>query len=139
MSMLADDSAVMTKARELCAAIADDARFLELQKQVERFLADDSAKLMYQSVHERGSELQQKQRSGVELGATEISEFENAREELLSNDVAREFLDAQGELETLQRAIGKYVGMTLELGRVPTAGDIADSEGGCCGGGGCGC
>lgn len=142
MSMLADDSAVMTKARELCAAIADDERFLELQKQVESFLDDKAAKLMYQSVHERGSELQQKQHSGVELGATEIREFESAREELLANPVAKNFLDAQGELETLQRAIGKYVGLTLELGRVPTADDFAESESGCCGGGGgggCGC
>ncbi len=142
MSMLADDSAVMTKARELCAAIADDERFLELQKQVESFLDDEAAKLMYQSVHERGSELQQKQHSGVELGATEIREFESAREELLANPVAKNFLDAQGELETLQRAIGKYVGLTLELGRVPTADDFAESESGCCGGGGgggCGC
>lgn len=143
MTMLANDSAVMTKARELCATIVDDGRYLELKEQVETFLGDDAAKLMYQSVHERGSELQQKQQSGVELGETEIREFEGAREELLANPVAKSFLDAQGELETLQRSIGKYVGMTLELGRVPTADDIAEAEGGgCCGGsggGGCGC
>ncbi len=139
MSMLADDSPVMTKTRELCAAIAGDDRFAGLQKQVEQFLDDDAAKLMYQSVHERGSELQQKQHAGVELGAGEIREFESAREELLANPVAKSFLDAQGELETLQRAIGKYVGLTLELGRVPSADDFAESENGCCGGGGCGC
>lgn len=142
MTMLADDSTVMTKTRELCAAIAGDDRFAELQKQVETFLDDDAAKLMYQSVHERGSELQQKQHAGVELGASEIREFESAREELLANPVAKSFLDAQGEMETLQRAIGKYVGMTLELGRVPSADDFAESESGCCGGsggGGCGC
>lgn len=145
MSMLADDSAVMTKARELCAVIASDERFLELQQRVETFLDDDAAKLMYQSVQERGNELHQKQHAGVELGMAEVREFENAREELLANPVARGFLDAQGELETLQRSIGKYVGLTLELGRVPTADDFAEAEGGgCCGGGGgggggCGC
>mgnify|MGYP000209314246 CR=1 FL=1 len=139
--MLADDSPVMVKARELCAAIAEDGRFRALQKDVERFLDDDSARLMYQGVHERGSELHQKQHSGVELSSSEIREFESARDALLENGVARAFMDAQGELETLQRAIGKYVGLTLELGRVPTSEDIAQSEGGgCCGGGGsCGC
>jgi len=41
--------------------------------------------------------------------------------------------------------VGRFVGMTLELGRVPTDEDIAQaSGGGCCGGGGgegggCGC
>ncbi|MGE9271506.1 MAG: YlbF family regulator [Verrucomicrobiales bacterium] len=143
MSMLADDSAVMTKARELCAEIANDPRFVELQKDVETFMNHEEAKLMYQSVHERGSELHQKQTAGVELGAAEIKEFESARDELMSNEVAKSFLDAQTELETLQRAISKFVGLTLELGRVPTAEDLAESEGGgCCGGsggGGCGC
>ncbi|MEM9238115.1 MAG: YlbF family regulator [Verrucomicrobiota bacterium] len=143
MSMLSDDSAVMTKARELCEAIAGDSRFQELQKDVETFLGNDSARLMYQGVHERGSELHQKQHAGVELGDVEIKEFESARDELMKNEVARSFMDAQGELEGLQQAIGKYVGMTLELGRVPTADDIAQaSGGGCCGGSGggsCGC
>lgn len=139
MSMLADDSPVMTKARELCAEIAKDSRFVDLQKDVERFMNDDEAKLMYQSVHERGSELHQKQHAGVELGAAEIREFEAARDELMSHEVAKSFMDAQGELETLQKAIGKFVGLTLELGRVPTAEDLSASEGGCCGGGGCGC
>ena len=141
--MLADDSAVMTKARELCAEIANDSRFQSLQKDVESFMNDEQAKVMYQSVHERGSELQHKQQAGVQLADTEIREFESAREELMNNGVAKSFLDAQGELETLQRAISKYVGLTLELGRVPNAEDFAQAEGGgCCGGGGgggCGC
>ena len=76
-------------------------------------------------------------------GAAEIREFEAAREALFENEVAREFLAAQQELERLQKEIGKYVGMTLELGRVPTDGGNRRSQrrrllrGG--GGGGCGC
>jgi cell fate (sporulation/competence/biofilm development) regulator YlbF (YheA/YmcA/DUF963 family) len=143
MSLLADESPVMTKVRELCATIAEDPRFQSLQKDVEAFMDDDEATLMYRNVHEKGSALHQKQHAGVELGDAEIREFEAAREELMSNAVARSFMDAQGELETLQRAVSKYVGLTLELGHVPTADDIAQaSGGGCCGGGGgggCGC
>ena len=136
--MLADDSVVMTKARELCAAIADDERFQTLYGDVERFLDDDVARTMYQSVHERGSELQQKQHAGMQLSSAEVKEFESAREALFNNEVAKAFLDAQGELETLQKAIGQYVGMTLEMGRVPSAEDFAEANSGCCGGG-CGC
>jgi cell fate (sporulation/competence/biofilm development) regulator YlbF (YheA/YmcA/DUF963 family) len=108
---------------------------------VERFLNDDGARLQYQSVHERGEELHQKQHAGIQLGAAEIREFETAREALFDNEVARDFLAAQQELETLQKEIRKYVGMTLELGRVPTAEDLAEAGGGggCCGGGGGGC
>ena len=139
MTLLAETSSVMEKTRELCAAIAADQHFAQLQKDVERFLDDDAARLMYQTVHERGEELHHKQHAGVKLSPAEIREFEAARDELMRNDVASAFLDAQGELENLQRTINKYVNMTLELGRVPTDKDIAESEkGGCCGGG-CGC
>lgn len=137
--MIAEESAVMEKTRELCEAIAADEHFLELQAKVEAFLGDDSARTMYQGVHERGQELHQKQHAGMELAESEVREFEAARDELMKNPVARDFLDAQGELEVLQRSIGKYVGMTLELGRVPSADDFAAAEGGCCGGGGGGC
>ncbi|MBC8126248.1 MAG: YlbF family regulator [Gloeobacteraceae cyanobacterium ES-bin-144] len=137
MSIIAEESAVISKTRELCAQIASDPQFLKLQEDVERFLSDDSARLQYQSVHTRGEELHQKQHAGIELGAAEISEFEAAREALFQNEIAQGFLSAQRELEGLQKEIGKYIGMTLELGRVPTAADIAESSaGGCCGGGG---
>jgi cell fate (sporulation/competence/biofilm development) regulator YlbF (YheA/YmcA/DUF963 family) len=128
MSIVAEESAVIEKTKELCAQIATDPSFLSLQASVERFLNDDSARLQYQS---------------VQLGASEIREFEAAREALFENEVARDFLSAQRELENLQKEIGKYVGATIELGRVPTSDDLAEkSGGGCCGGGGgggCGC
>ena len=56
MTLLAETSTVMTKTRELCAAIAGDEHFSRLQKDVERFLENDCARLMYQTVHERGEE-----------------------------------------------------------------------------------
>jgi len=140
MSIFAKDSAVMAKTKELCEAIAQDIEFVALQGQVERFLEDDAAKLQYQSVHERGEELHQKQQAGVELGEREIKDFESARSGLLENEVARDFMDAQQNLQTLQQTISKYVGMTMELGRVPEPEDMKQGEGGggCCGGG-CGC
>jgi cell fate (sporulation/competence/biofilm development) regulator YlbF (YheA/YmcA/DUF963 family) len=139
MSIIAEDSAVIVKTRELCAQIASDPTFLSLQENVERFLNDDGARLQYQSVHERGEELHQKQHAGIQLGAAEIREFESAREALFDNPIARDFLTAREQLEKLQKEISKYVGMTLELGRVPTTEDLADSGGGCCSEGGCGC
>lgn len=140
MSILAKNSAVMAKVNEMCGAIAQDIEFLALQGQVERFLSDDEAKLQYQSVHEKGEELHQKQHANVELSEAEIKEFEGARDALMNNEVARDFMEAQQSLQTLQKTIGKYVGMTLELGRVPEPEDMEQSGGddGCCGGG-CGC
>ena len=56
----------------------------------------------------------------------------------MGNPVAREFMDAQQNLQSVQVAIGKYIGMTLELGRVPAEEDLAQEDG-CCNEGGCGC
>lgn len=135
MQILEDDSAVMSKTRELCEAIAQDSDYKSLLSKVEAFLGNDEARLSYQSVHERGQELNQKQQAGLELAETEINEFETAREQLLADPIASEFLQAQKSLETLQMAVSKHVGMTLELGRVPTAEDFAQADGGgCCGG-----
>lgn len=139
MSLVAEDSAVITKTKELCAQIVSDPLFLKLQASVERFLNDDAARLQYQSVHERGEELHHKQHAGIELGAAEIREFESARNALFENEIAREFLSAQRELEGLQKEISKYISSTIENGRVPSAEDLVESGGGCCGGGGCGC
>lgn len=137
MTMLAEKTTIISKTKELCAQIAEDAQFKKLQADVERFLADDAAKLQYQSVHEKGEELHHKQHAGVELGAAEIKAFEGARDALFDNKVAADFMDAQRTLESIQKDIGKYVSMTLELGRVPTDEEIEEAQsGGCCGGGG---
>ncbi|MFT5632936.1 MAG: cell fate (sporulation/competence/biofilm development) regulator YlbF (YheA/YmcA/DUF963 family) [Rubritalea sp.] len=135
--MILEESKVTVKTEELCASIVEQESFKKLQSQVETFLNNDEARLQYQSVHESGEALNQKQRSGVELGESEISEFEQSRELLLQNATVTEFMSAQKELQEIQNTIGKMVSLTLELGRVPTADDIETaSGGGCCGGGG---
>jgi len=142
MTLLADKSSILAKTRELCAEIAGDPAFLQYQARIETFLDDDDARMQYKGAHEMGEQLHQKQHAGLELGAAEIKAFEAARDALFDNPVACEFMDAQRELETLRKEITKYVGMTLELGRVPTDEDLAEvggGGGGCCGGGGGGC
>ena len=129
--MLADDSLVMAKTKELCEVIAGDPEYRVLLEKVERFLENEGAKLQFQSVQERSEELQQKQSVGLEVNEGEVKDFEAAREALMSNAVAKEFLDAQQSLQSVQSAIGKYVGLTLELGRVPAEDDFQDQGGGC--------
>ena len=127
----------MGKTRDLCETIANDSDYRDLLQKVEKFLGDDEARLSYQSVHESGQALNQKQQSGLQLSDSEIAEFEGGRTELLNNPIASDFMQAQQSLEALQSSVSRMVGMTLELGRVPTPEDIAQaSGGGCCGGGG---
>ena len=139
MTLFDDNSAIMTKTKELCAEIAGHPVFQQYQARIESFLDDDAARLQYKDTHELGEQLHQKQHAGLELGAAEIKAFEAARDALFDNPIACDFMDAQRELEALRKEIGKYVSMTLELGRTPTEEDLAETGGGCCGGGGGGC
>jgi cell fate (sporulation/competence/biofilm development) regulator YlbF (YheA/YmcA/DUF963 family) len=137
MNALLEKSSIISKTKELCTQIAEDSEYKKLQADVEKFLSNDAAKLQYKTVHEKGEELHHKQHAGVELGASEIKDFENARDALFDNPVAVAFMDAQRSLESIQKEVSQYVSMTLELGRVPTDDEIAEANsGGCCGGGG---
>lgn len=134
MSIIAENSPIITKTKELCQEIIQNDDYKALLGTVETFLNDDPARLLYQTVHERSEELRNKQRSGVELGEAEINAFKEVRAQMEENAIVMNFLEAQDELQNVQMMVSKHVGMTLELGRVPTEEDFAASGGGCCGG-----
>lgn len=106
-----------------------------IRQRIDTFMGDEQTRGQYDSLVSKGQALQDKQQSSGQLTSEEISEFERHREQLLSNPVARGFLDAQEELHEVQHSIHKFVKKTLELGRMPSQEDLEAS----CGGGGCGC
>lgn len=98
-------------------------------------MTNDEAKTQYQLLSEKGEFLQHKQQQGLTLSNEEIADFEQSREALFNNPVARGFLDAQQEMHKMQESLGQYVAKTFELGRVPSPDDL---QSGSCGSG-CGC
>jgi cell fate (sporulation/competence/biofilm development) regulator YlbF (YheA/YmcA/DUF963 family) len=107
-----------------------------MRQRIDEFMGDEKARAAYEGVVNKGQELQQKQQTSQPLTGEEISDFEQQRDSLLQNPVARGFLDAQEEMQRVQQSIQKYVTKTLELGRLPSEEDLSD---GCCSHGGCGC
>jgi len=99
-------------------------------------MGDDKTRAQYDGLLTKGQALQQKQQAALPLTGEEISDFEQHRDSLLQNPVARGFLDAQQELHQVQESIHHYVSKTLELGRLPSEEEV---NGGCCGHDGCGC
>lgn len=124
---------VELKTRELCEAILEHLQTGNIKSRLDTFLSDATARGAYESLMSKGQALQEKQQSGQQLDAAEISAFEKDRDALLKNPVATGFLDAQEEMHELQHLVSKQVNKTIELGRIPTAEDL---NGGCCGGGG---
>ncbi len=135
MPTTTEDSVIIVKTRELCETILVQPEFQNIRRHIDAFLADEAAKAQYQLVVERGEQLQHKQQMAVPLSNEEVAEFENQREQLVNNPVARSFLDAQQEMHRLQESVNQYVAKTFELGRVPAAEDF---DSGSCGSG-CGC
>ena len=127
---------ITEKTRELCETILNQPNMRSARQRIESFVADDKARAQYEGLMAKGQELQEKQQRSQQLSGEEISAFEKQREAVLSNPVARGFLEAQEEMHNVHQSINQFVSKTLELGRLPTEADF-ESEGGC--GDGCGC
>jgi cell fate (sporulation/competence/biofilm development) regulator YlbF (YheA/YmcA/DUF963 family) len=129
-----DDSPVIRKTKELCQIILEQPEIRSIRQRIDAFIGDERARAQYEELVTKGQALQQKQQQALPLSGEEIADFEQERDTLLSNPVARGFLDAQEELHQVRESIQKYVSKTLELGRLPSEQEM---DAGC--GHGCSC
>jgi cell fate (sporulation/competence/biofilm development) regulator YlbF (YheA/YmcA/DUF963 family) len=135
MPSTVEETAVMQKTRELCQTILEQPNIQLIRRRIDAFMGDEQSRSQYENLVNKGQALQQKQQMSMPLSGEEIAAFEQDRDALLKNQVAKDFLDAQEELHQVEHSIQQYVGKTLELGRMPTEEDL--NGGGC--GQGCGC
>lgn len=132
-----EETAVTRKTRELCQAILDEPTVQALRQSIDSFMADERARAQYDGVVAKGQALQEKQQNATALTDEEIADFEQHRDALLKDPIARGFIDAQQGLREVQESIHRHVNKTFELGRLPSEEDLAS---GCCSDGhGCGC
>ena len=131
------DTPIIQKTKELCETILQQSQFQSLRRNMDAFMADNTARGVYESLIEKQQFLVDKQQRGERLTDDEIEDFEKERDALMANEVASAYVDAREQIERLQSSVMGYVTKTIELGRVATE---ADLKAGCCGGGGsCGC
>jgi len=135
MQTMIEETPVMQKTKELCQAILDQPNMRTIRQRVDAFMGDEQTRGQYDALMTKGHALQQKQQMSMPLSAEEVADFEQSREKLLGNSVARGFLDAQEELHQVQESIQQYITKTIELGRMPSDEEMS---GGSCGSG-CGC
>src|ERR1043166_8186895 len=135
MQTTIEETSVLQKTKELCQTILDQPNMQSIRQRIDAFMGDDQTRAQYDGLVTKGQALQQKEQASLPLSGEEVAEFEQHREALLSNPVAKGFLDAQEELHEVQESVHQYVNKTLELGRLPSEEDL--NGGGC--GHGCGC
>ncbi len=133
MQTTSEDSPVIRKTKELCQTILDQPNMKSIRQRVDAFMGDEKTRAQYDGLVSKGQALQQKQQASMPLTNEEIADFEQERDSLLNNPVARGFLDAQEEMHEVKQSIHRYVGKTLELGRMPAEDDLDESCGHGCG------
>jgi cell fate (sporulation/competence/biofilm development) regulator YlbF (YheA/YmcA/DUF963 family) len=136
MASTIEETPIARKTRELCQTILDEPGVQALRQRISTFMTDEKARAQYDGLVTKGQALQEKQQNAQALTGEEIADFEQHRDSLLQNPVARGFLDAQQELHQVQESVHKYVRKTFELGRLPSEDDLNSgccSDGGCCG------
>ena len=136
MQTTIEDTPLLRKTKELCQVLLDEPNVRSIRHRVDAFMGDEPSRAQYDGLVNKGQALQQKQQQSLTLSREEIDDFEQHREALLSNPIARDFLNAQEEMHEVQKSVHQYVRKTLELGRVPTEEEVAAGE---CGQGGCHC
>jgi cell fate (sporulation/competence/biofilm development) regulator YlbF (YheA/YmcA/DUF963 family) len=128
---MTDENLVLRKTKELCQAIVEQPEFARIRQGLDAFMSDEEVRSHYNSLSQKGEQLQQKQQVGGQLTTEEVADFERDREIFLNNPVARGFLDAQHEMHKMQESVSRYVNRTFELGRVPEADDMQSCGHGC--------
>jgi cell fate (sporulation/competence/biofilm development) regulator YlbF (YheA/YmcA/DUF963 family) len=135
-----DEEAIFEKTRELCALILAQPKLKDWPQNLRAFMADPDSQEQYRSVSRRGRELHDRQINGGALTADEIDGFEQSRNALLENQVARAFIETQGDLNQVQELVNRVISKSFELARVPERDELCCGDGDCdCGDGGCGC
>jgi len=134
--IIGETTGYLDKTKELCQAILEDPKLRLIFTGVDAFMEDDAAKAAYTSMQGKAEELHARQNAGLELTAGEIDSYNKLRDRVLSNPIARAFVDAQEEMHSVRATVNGWLGMTFELGRMPRDEDF-DQEGSC--GSGCGC
>jgi cell fate (sporulation/competence/biofilm development) regulator YlbF (YheA/YmcA/DUF963 family) len=136
MEVLSPNSAILDKTRELCTLILQSGEYQENVSKIETFFKNEDAQASYKEFAALGETLHQKQQAGL-LSDEDVAGYDEKLKALKADPVTGEFMEAEQTLNGIVAQISKTVGKTLELGRLPEPEDM--EEGGCCGGGGCGC
>jgi cell fate (sporulation/competence/biofilm development) regulator YlbF (YheA/YmcA/DUF963 family) len=137
MQTAIEEAPLVQKTKELCQTILDLPKMKSAHQRMDAFMQNESARTQYNNLVAKGQALQEKQQQGLQLTKEEIAEFERERDALMNNPVARDFIDAQGELHEIKHSVHQYLNLTLELGRLPSEEELqghscGHSDGGCC-------
>ncbi len=133
-----EETPVIQKTKELCQTILDQPAYQEMRRSIQSFVDNREAVMQYQRLCDKQDVLNAKQEQGAPLTDEEMADFEKEEAAFLANPVAAAFIEAQRQMQKIEKTVTKYVRKTFELNRLPESSEMS-SGGGCGCGSGCGC
>jgi cell fate (sporulation/competence/biofilm development) regulator YlbF (YheA/YmcA/DUF963 family) len=118
---------ILSATTALCDAIANAQPVVAAKARIGLFFQNPEASKLFEEVNSYGEELRNKHLAGMPPTEEEIAHFDELREAVVKNDLARGFLEARGTIESICQLISRHVGLAIDLGRAPTEEEVADS------------
>lgn len=134
------DSGLQEATTALCNLLAESPQVIAAKARIGLFFQNPDATKLFEEVNSYGEELRNKHLAGMPPTEEEIAKFDELRQSVVNNELARGFLESRQAIDGILSTINQYLGMSIDLGRAPSAEEVAEarqkaSSGGC----GCGC
>ena len=126
----------------LCEALAQAPQIIAAKASIGLFFQNPEATKLFEEVNSYGEELRNKHLAGMPPSEEEINKFDQLRESVISNETAKGFLEARQAIDGILNTISQYLGMSIDLGRAPTAEEVEQAQqqsASCSCGGDCNC
>lgn len=126
---------------ELANAFAQSQKVISANARIRLLYQTPEATELFRKVDQYGEELRNKHMAGMPPSEEEIAKFDGLRQDVVSNDICRGFLEARQELDQLLATVQQYLYLAIEKGESPTDEEVAESMqqqvSACSCGGGC--
>ena len=92
--IIAQETPVVAKTKELCQTILDQPAYREIRKTVDDFLGNAQAVDHYRRLCDLQDLLRMKEDQGMEVTDSEMADYEKLEQEFLGNPLAQQFIEA---------------------------------------------
>ncbi len=116
---------VLEATTKLCAVLAQSPVIIASKARIGLFFQDQKATELFRKVTAYGEELRSKHLAGMPPTEEEIAQFDQLRQNVVDNPLARDFLEARQTIDDMLVTINQFMSMAIDKGKAPTLEEVA--------------
>lgn len=125
-NLILDNAELRSKLEDLCSAMLGSGEIEQYNKQIQQFEQDQTARELFDRVADWEEELHNRQHNGEDITDSDIDKLEELQQQMLENELCREFLEVQDAIQEMMLTVEQYLAAALELGRIPTKDEVGE-------------